>query len=111
MVDSEERFHATHTAYATPAFATQPLPVATSDPILTRLGNLGRALHQLQGTDRQSYQFRDLCLFLEATLPAKFRILEFEKYNGRGCPILHLRAYYGDLPQLQADDKLLIRLF
>ena len=44
-------------------------------------------------------------------LPLKFRILDFEKYNGRGCPIAHLKAYCGDLPQLQADDRLLIRLF
>ena len=79
MVDPEERYRATHTAYATLASAAQPLPAATSDPVLARLGNLEIALRQVQGTDRQSYQFRDLCYFPEAILPLKFRISEFEK--------------------------------
>ena len=65
----------------------------------------------MQGTDRQSYQFQDLCYFTEAILLANFRILEFDKYNGRGCPISHLKAYCSDLVQLQTDDKLLICLF
>ena len=65
----------------------------------------------MQGTDLHSYQFRDLCYFPEAVLPPKFCIPDFEKYNGRGCPIAHMKAYYGDLAQLQADDRLLIRLF
>ena len=110
MVDPEERFRTTHTTYVVPASAAQPLPAAASDAFLTRLGNLEEAFRQAKGTDHQSYQFRDLCLFLEATLPAKFRIPKFEKYNGRGCPISHLKAYCGDLPQLWHDDRLLIRL-
>ena len=61
--------------------------------------------------DRQLYQFRDLYYFPEATLSANFHILEFDKYNGRGCLIAHLKAYCSDLAQLQADDRLLIRLF
>ena len=100
MVDPEECFRATHTAYAIPASAAQPLPAATSDAYLARLDNLERALRQVQGMDRQSYRFRDLCLFPEVTLPVKFHIPEFEKYNGRGYPISHLKAYCGDLPQL-----------
>ena len=52
-----------------------------------------------------------LCYFLEAVLPINFHVSEFEKYNGKGWPISHLRAYYGDLAQLQADNRLLIRLF
>ena len=111
MVDPEERFRATHTAYVVPALAAQSSPAVVSDALFVRMGDLEKALRQVQGTDRQSYQFRDLCLFPEATLPSKFRIPEFEKYNGRGYPISHLRAYCGDLSQLQVDDRLLIRLF
>lgn len=36
---------------------------------------------------------------------------ELEKYNGKGCPLAHLRAYCSDLIQLQDDDGLLIWLF
>ena len=65
----------------------------------------------MQGTDHRSYQFQDLCYFPKAMLPLKFRISDFDKYNGRGCPIAHLKAYCRDLAQLHADERLLIRLF
>ena len=60
-VDPEERFHATHTAYAIPASTAQSSPVAVFDPLLVRMGDLKRTLRQVQGMDYQSYQFRDLC--------------------------------------------------
>ena len=47
---------------------------------------------------------------LEAVLPSNFHVSEFEKYNGKDYPISHLRAYYGDLAQFQAEDRLLIWL-
>ena len=72
---------------------------------------LEKALCLVQGTDHQSYHFQDLYYFPEVVLPPKFRILDFDKYNGRGCPITHLKVYYGDLAQLQADKRLLIHLF
>ena len=111
MVDLEERLRATHTAYVVPAPAASPPVVANPDPINERMDVLEKALRLVRGTDRQSCRFWDLCLFPETTLPAKFHIPEFEKYNGRGCPISHLRAYCGDLAQLQADERLLICLF
>ena len=96
-MDVEEYFHATHTAYAVPVLAA-PVPTAViSDALLIRLGDLERALCQVQGQNCQYYQFWDLCYFPEAVLPANFRILEFEKYNGRSCPISHLKAYCSDL--------------
>ena len=70
MVDPEERIRATHTAYVVPTSTAQSSPAVASDAFLTRLGDLERALHQVQGQDRQLYQFRDLCLFPEATLPS-----------------------------------------
>ena len=38
-----------------------------------------------------------------------FHVPDFDKYNGKGCPISHLRAYCGDLTQLQGDDRFPIR--
>ena len=110
-MDPEERIRMTHTAYAAPALAAPISKATTSDTLLAWMGDLERALRQVQGQDCRSYQFRDLCYFPEATLPANFRILEFNKYNDRGCPISHLMAYCSDLVQLHADDRLLIHLF
>ena len=111
MVDPEEHLGATLSAYTVPTPATPSPLVANPDPINNRMDVLEKALHLVQGVDLQSYQFRDLCYFLEAMLPPKFHIPVFDKYNGRGYPIAHLKAYCGDLAQLQADEWLLIRLF
>ena len=110
MVDPEEHPGAAHTTYAAPTLAAQTLIAAILDGLLVRVGNLERALRLVQGRDRQSYQFRDL-YFPKVTLPASFHIPEFKKYNGRGCPISHLKAYCSDFAQLQVDEGLLIRLF
>ena len=100
MVHLEEHLGATHMAYVVPAPAV-PSPLAvTPESNIDRFAVLEKALRQVQGTDHQSCQFRDLCYFPEAVLPPKFHIPVFEKYNGRGCPIAHLKAYYGDLAQL-----------
>ena len=96
MVDPEEHLGATQLAYVVPAF-TAPSPLAANpDPISSRVDVLEKALRLVQGIDHQSYQFRDLCYYLEAVLPPKFRIPDFDKYNGRGYPIAHLKVYYGD---------------
>ena len=111
MVDPEEHLVVTQTAYVVPAPTASPPLAANPVPINDRMDVLVKALRLVQGKDHQSYQFRDLYLFPEAALPSKFHISVFGKYNGRGCPILHLKMYYGDLAQLQADERLLIRLF
>ena len=111
MVDPEEHLGATKSAYVIPA-PTAPSPSAASpDPLDNRVGVLEKGLRLVQGVDHQSYQFQDLCYFLEAVLPLKFCILDFDKYNGRSCPIAYLKAYYRDLAQLQTDERLLIRPF
>ena len=97
--------------YVIPAPAAPSPSVASPDPLDNRVGILEKALRLVQGVDHQTYQFQDLYYFPEAVLPLKFHILDFDKYNGRGCPIAHLKAYYGDLAQLQADERLLIYLF
>ena len=73
MVDPEEHLGATHMAYANPAQAAPSLPVATPDALLTRMGDLERALRIVQGGERQSFQFRDLCYFPEVVLPPELQ--------------------------------------
>ena len=111
MVDPEDPSGVAYSVYVALAPAAQSPLAAPSDALLARMGNLEKALRQVQGGDRRSYQFWDLCYFQEAILPLNFYVPEFEKYNGKGCPISHIQAYCGDLAQLQADDRLLIWLF
>ena len=100
MVDPEEHLGVTQSAYVVPTPATPSPSVANPDPINSRVDVLEKALRLVQGTDHRSYQFWDLCYFPEAVLPPKFCIPDIDKYNGRGCPVAHLKAYCGDLAQL-----------
>ena len=40
-----------------------------------------------------SLTWDDLDSILVASLPAKFRMLDIERYTGVGCPFIHLRLY------------------
>ena len=79
MVDPEEHLRVTHTAYTEPASPAPVSSAATSDVLLARVNDLEKVLRLVQGRDRQSYHFRDLCYFLEATLLVNFHIPEFKK--------------------------------
>lgn len=72
---------------------------------------LEKQLRRLHGTEVYSTRFSDLCPFPYVRLPDKFKIPEFEKYNGRGNPIAHLKSYCSDLRPLGADEKLLMQQF
>ena len=96
MVDPEEHLGATHTAYVNPTQIALFLPTTTADALHTRMGDLERLV---RGGECQSFEFWDLCYFPEAVLPSNFHISDYDMYNGKGCPISHLRTYCGDLPQ------------
>ena len=55
MMDLEEHSGATHSVYAISAQAAPSSSVATSDALLTRMGDLERALRLVQGGNHQSY--------------------------------------------------------
>ena len=111
MVDSEDPSRVVYSACVAPAPPAQSPSVTPLDALLARVSDLERALRSSQGGDRWPYRFRDLCYFPEVVLPPNLHIPEFEKYNGKGCPIAHLKVYCSDLVHLQADDRLLIHLF
>ena len=54
MVDLEEHLGAIHSAYAPPVQAAPSPSAAAPDALLTRMGNLEKALCLVQGSDRQS---------------------------------------------------------
>ncbi|XP_058092537.1 uncharacterized protein LOC131238984 [Magnolia sinica] len=70
-----------------------------------------RKLRKQQGVDLPSTKFRDLCPFSNAMLPQDFEVPKFNKYNGTGCPMDHLRAFCGELNTLVGNNGALIRLF
>ena len=53
----------------------------------------------------------DLISIPVTPLPPKFRILDMERYTGRGCPRTHLRIYSQLMRGMGLDDAQLIMLF
>ncbi|XP_058008533.1 uncharacterized protein LOC131182982 [Hevea brasiliensis] len=52
-----------------------------------------------------------LRLVPDVVVPKKFKVLEFEKYNGTSDPRIHLAMYIAKMSALTEDDKLLIHFF
>ena len=53
----------------------------------------------------------DLEGMLVASLPAKFRMLDIERYTGIGCPCIHLRLYSTVMRAHGLDESQMITLF
>ncbi|GKV02505.1 hypothetical protein SLEP1_g14938 [Rubroshorea leprosula] len=52
-----------------------------------------------------------LCFFPNIQLPHKFKLPEFDKYNGTGCPYAHLTMYCRKMAPYANDEKLMIHYF
>ncbi|XP_019416408.1 PREDICTED: uncharacterized protein LOC109327698 [Lupinus angustifolius] len=53
----------------------------------------------------------EMCLVPDVVLPPKFKVPEFEKYNGTTCPKSHLHMYARKMSAYHGNDKLLIHCF
>ena len=59
----------------------------------------------------ESVDANDLILIPDLIIPPKFKVPEFDKYDGTGCPKIHLVAYYHKMAGYTHDEKLLIHVF
>ena len=77
-----------------------------------KLDILEERLRAIEGTSK--YGFMDaaeLCLVPDVVIPHKFKIPEFEKFNGSACPMNHLTSYCRKMASYAHNDKLLIHFF
>nr|CAN65193.1 hypothetical protein VITISV_031688 [Vitis vinifera] len=68
------------------------LPIPTSEEPYTRMDRLDQRLRQMRASDRV-ITWEDFDGALVANLPAKFRMLEIERYTSIGYPRIHLKLY------------------
>ncbi|XP_070020673.1 uncharacterized protein [Nicotiana sylvestris] len=77
-----------------------------------RLKSLEQQLKNMQGlTGQKSIAFKDLCMFLDVRLPFGFKIPKFERYDGHGDPIAHLKRYCNQLRGEERNEELLIAYY
>uniref|UniRef100_A0A2N9FM09 RNase H type-1 domain-containing protein n=1 Tax=Fagus sylvatica TaxID=28930 RepID=A0A2N9FM09_FAGSY len=69
----------------------------------------GRRRHQSQ--KGKTPNFSSMSWFPNMTVPPKFKAPEFEKYNGRGDPMIHLQMYCRKMAPYADNEPLLIQTF
>lgn len=73
--------------------------------------NLEEQLWTVEGSDSYNLNTINLWLVVDVMVPPKFKVLNFEKYNGVKCPKNHLIMYCRKMSPHTQNDKLLIHLF
>ncbi|GKV38976.1 hypothetical protein SLEP1_g46822 [Rubroshorea leprosula] len=69
-------------------------------------------LKSMQGVQtNKPVDISSLCFFPKIQLPHKFKLPEFDKYNGTGCPYAHLTMYCRKMAPYANDEKLMIHYF
>ncbi|KAF8393864.1 hypothetical protein HHK36_020062 [Tetracentron sinense] len=69
-------------------------------------------VRQLKGVDTYGkIDLEDLCQHPGSKMPPKFKCPELSKYNGKGCPLAHLKLYIGSLSDFSDNEPLLLQLF
>ncbi|XP_070002314.1 uncharacterized protein [Nicotiana sylvestris] len=82
------------------------------EEITQRLKSLEQQLKNIQGlAGQKSIAFKDLCMFPDVRLPLGFKNPKFEKYNGHGDPIAHLKRYCNQLRGAGGNEKFLMIYF
>ena len=98
-------FHG-HSEVAPPAV----VPTIVIDDAQARMDRIKQRIKQLRVSDNSSVWY-DLDSIPMASLPAKFRMPDNERYTSTGCPRIHLRLYSTVMRAHGLDESQMITLF
>ncbi|XP_025884532.2 uncharacterized protein [Solanum lycopersicum] len=77
-----------------------------------KMKSLEQSIRDMQGLGgHKGVSFSDLCMFPHVHLPAGFKTPKFEKYDGHGDPIAHLKRYCNQLRGAEGKEELLMAYF
>ncbi|XP_060187222.1 uncharacterized protein LOC132616669 isoform X2 [Lycium barbarum] len=90
----------------------RPAKNAEHEDMAGKLKSLEQAMKNLQGLGGyKSVSFRDLCMFPDVHLPLGFKVPKFDKYDGQGDPMAHLKRYCNQLRGAGGKQELLMVYF
>ncbi|XP_060179392.1 uncharacterized protein LOC132609432 [Lycium barbarum] len=82
------------------------------DEMVRKMKSLEQAMKNLQGSGSyKSVSYSDLCMFPSVHLPPGFKTPKFDKYDGYGDPIAHLRRYCNQLRGAGGNQDMLMAYF
>nr|XP_016503718.1 PREDICTED: uncharacterized protein LOC107821781 [Nicotiana tabacum] len=77
-----------------------------------KMKSIEQSLKNIQGlSGHKSVSYADLCMFPHVYLPVGFKTPKFEKYDGHGDPIAHLKRYCNQLRGAGRKEELLMAYF
>ncbi|KAI5389534.1 hypothetical protein KIW84_074988 [Lathyrus oleraceus] len=81
------------------------------DDMKDQFHELRKELKTLRGKDLFGKSVVELCLVPNVKIPMKFKVPDFEKYNGNTCSLRHLVIYTRKMSTQTDNDQLLIHYF
>ncbi|XP_059285914.1 uncharacterized protein LOC132039453 [Lycium ferocissimum] len=92
---------------------TKELDKTVDDEEMTRkMKSLEQSIRNLQGQEgHKSVSYKDLCMFPNVHLPSGFKTPKFDKYDGHGDPVAHLKRYCNQLRGAGGKDEMLMAYF
>ncbi|XP_075084773.1 uncharacterized protein LOC142168020 [Nicotiana tabacum] len=77
-----------------------------------KMKSLEQTMRNIQGLGgHKSVSFNDLCMFPHVHLPPGFKTPKFDKYDGHGDPVAHLKRYCNQLRGAGGKEELLMAYF
>ncbi|PHT95377.1 hypothetical protein T459_03259 [Capsicum annuum] len=95
-----------------PPNTEKPVMTEEQEEMTRKLRSLELIMRNLQGLGGyKSVSDKDLCMFPGVHLPLGFKMPKFEKYDGHGNPVSHLRRYCNQLRGVGGKEELLMAYF
>ena len=95
-----------------PRLPTPPRPKRKDSQLDSKIDDLEEKIQLMQGLNSfGNTDFSSMSWFPNMTVPHKFKVLEFKKYNERGDPMIHLQMYCRKMAQYTNNEPLLIQTF
>ena len=80
--------------------------------MIRKVKSLEQSFRDMRGLGGQvSVAYKDLCLFPDVQLPARFKMPKFNLYDGHGDPVAHLRGFCSKMRGGGGRDELLMAYF
>ncbi|XP_030518944.2 uncharacterized protein LOC115732442 [Rhodamnia argentea] len=96
-----------------PQIATPTVPRVTTgmlnDESAKLLAKFDQRLREIEGTHHVSPI--DLSMYAKVQVPDKFKLPEFEKYDGTSNPVEHVRMYQARMTKYVTNDLLMVQTF
>ena len=98
--------------YSSPVEIEKMVKNEEHEEMTKKMKCLEQSIRDMQGLGgHKGISFSDLCMFPHVHLPAGFKTPMFEKYDGHGDLIAHLKRYCNQLRGAEGKEELLMAYF